>query len=117
MQGTPEYMAPEQVLRRALDQRTDVYNLGATMYDVLTWKHFLTLINVAQPWATRIALESQRCNEPPHVLNSQVPLPLSRLIMDCCGTEKEQRPRDMREVLTRLEIVQHMAARNSAASE
>ena len=117
VKGTPEYMAPEQVLRRALDQRTDVYNLGATMYDVLTGKHFRTLINVAQPGATRIALESQRGNEPPHVLNSQVPLPLSRLIMDCCGTEKEQRPRDMREVLTRLEIVQHMAARNSAASE
>jgi serine/threonine-protein kinase len=34
--GTPCYMAPEMVLGRALDARTDVYLIGATLHEVLT---------------------------------------------------------------------------------
>lgn len=111
VQGTPDFIAPEQVHRKAIDQRTDVYNLGATMYWVVTGKYYKTLITVAAPTATRITLESQRGNDPPHELNPKVPLPLSRLILDCCEAVRERRPRDMREVLSRLEVVQHLLER------
>jgi eukaryotic-like serine/threonine-protein kinase len=34
--GTPYYVAPEQILRKTVDLRTDIYSLGATLYHALT---------------------------------------------------------------------------------
>ncbi|QJW99272.1 serine/threonine-protein kinase [Frigoriglobus tundricola] len=36
VQGTPQYMAPETAATRIVTARTDIYNLGATMYHVVT---------------------------------------------------------------------------------
>ncbi|MEL7474278.1 MAG: serine/threonine-protein kinase, partial [Planctomycetota bacterium] len=44
IQGTPDYIAPEQVHRRPITPSTDVYNLGATMYWVLTRHHIPTAL-------------------------------------------------------------------------
>jgi len=42
--GTPQYMAPEIVRRKATDARVDVFALGVTMYRMLTWEH---------PWGSK----------------------------------------------------------------
>src|SRR5205085_8539411 len=43
IQGTPDFIAPEQVDRRPVTIQTDVFNLGATLYWSLTHKHIPTL--------------------------------------------------------------------------
>ena len=37
--GTPQYMAPEIVRRRATDKRLDIFAFGVTMYRMLTFEH------------------------------------------------------------------------------
>jgi serine/threonine protein kinase len=116
IQGTPDYIAPEQVALAPLDQRTDIFNLGATMYWVLTGKAFSTVLPSAPAGSKKIELDARRGNEPPHEANEQVPLPLSRLIMECCANDREQRPRDMSKVISRLETILLMLTRQRGSA-
>ena len=108
LQGTPDFMAPEQIERSALDHRTDIFNLGASLYWVVTGKWFRTMISTAPTASKKIEIESRRGSDPPHELNPLIPLSLSKLIMECCETRPEARPQDMRKVASRLEVVMHL---------
>ena len=38
VQGTPEYMAPETGRHKLINERTDIFNFGATMYRLVTFR-------------------------------------------------------------------------------
>jgi len=105
IQGTPDYIAPEQVHRRPINQRTDVFNIGATLYWVLTGRHVLTVLPRMQP-GREIALVTPAAAPTPSELNPRVPPALSRLAMDCTNIDPGERPADMRAVATRLEMIE-----------
>jgi eukaryotic-like serine/threonine-protein kinase len=112
IQGTPDYIAPEQVQRGIpLTERTDVYNLGATMYWAFTGTRYPTVMQ-SKKRGRDIDLAGPREAPLPHELNSNIPTALSRLVMDCCNTNPKDRPADMREVLYRLEVAQHVLAKS-----
>ncbi len=114
IQGTPDYIAPEQIERgMPLDQRTDVFNFGATLYWAITGQPFPTVMP-SKKRHTGIDLMAPRSPLLPHDLNPNVPASLSRLVMDCCKTNPKDRPLDMREVLHRLEVTQHILDKNDA---
>ncbi|HEY1685332.1 MAG TPA: serine/threonine-protein kinase [Tepidisphaeraceae bacterium] len=109
IQGTPDFIAPEQVERRPVTVQTDVFNLGATLYWALTGKHIPTLYTVNKKGENSFLLDT-RINTPMD-LNPKVPLPISNLVMDCIATKAAKRPADMEQVVTRLELGKHVLTR------
>ena len=107
IQGTPDYIAPEQVRRLRLDQRTDVFNLGATMYWVLTSEKYPTAIRGTD---ARGGINLVTSDKPiaPIELNDKIPLSLSVLVMECCRENPDERPADMKQVGARLAVVQKL---------
>ena len=58
IQGTPDYIAPEQVARRPITSQTDVFNLGATLYWALTGQDIPTLYTVNKKGENSFLLDS-----------------------------------------------------------
>jgi len=104
IQGTPDYIAPEQVHRRPITGKTDVYNLGATMYWCLTRQYVPTAL--AKGDSLMGSLDDDLLPKPkrPCEVNSRVPEMLDKLVMDCVEVEPAKRP-EMAEVADRLNLL------------
>jgi serine/threonine-protein kinase len=103
IQGTPDYIAPEQVRRKPLNPKTDIFNLGATMYWALTGKHAPTLI----PKKDSLGIPIPQQRLAPHEIRKQLPIGLSKLVMDCTEDDPVARPRNMMMVISRLDLMVH----------
>lgn len=106
IQGTPDYIAPEQVNRKPINQQTDVFNLGATLYWALTGKPIPTLYTVNKGGENSFLLDARI--DTPMDLNPKVPPAVSKLVMECVSTKLDKRPPDMDAVITRLELGRHV---------
>jgi serine/threonine-protein kinase len=102
IQGTPDYISPEQVKCDPVTQRTDIFNFGATMYWGLTGQKIPTLFTIKRG-DNSFLLDSEI--RTPAQANPRVPEPLSRLVMDCVRTNPAKRPADMAELGRRLDIM------------
>jgi serine/threonine protein kinase len=102
IQGTPEYIAPEQAKHKMVNERTDIYNFGATMYRMVTFRLPPSTLQQegglpidAKTW-TRMLKPVQECNP-------QVPPALCDLIHRCLSFNATGRPERMSEVQSVLD--------------
>lgn len=96
IQGTPEYMAPEQVKMRSVNEKTDIYNFGATMYRLTTLR--LPPNNAA---AGDVALDSKTYSQmlvPVQNCNREAPEELANLIHQCLAFSPAKRPERVSEI-------------------
>jgi Tol biopolymer transport system component len=85
--GTPGYMSPEQVRGLTTDQRSDIFSLGAVLYEMVTGKR-------AFKRATSADTMSAILNEQPEPISQLVPggsPGLERVISHCLEKVPEQR--------------------------
>ena len=101
IQGTPDYISPEQVRREHLSHRTDIFNLGATMYWALTGKNVPTLIPKKNEFG--ITVEAASAFKSPHELYPKIPKILSDVVMQCVKEKPADRPSNMLEITGRLD--------------
>ncbi len=106
IQGTPDFIAPEQVHRRPITPKTDIYNLGAMMYFVLTKTKIPTALARGDSLMGSLDDAFLERAKPAHEVNKNIPLKLSDLIMQCVEVDPEKRPADMRAVADRLYLIQ-----------
>lgn len=104
IQGTPDYIAPEQVHRRAITPKTDVYNLGAAMYFLLTRQFVPTALSKGDSLLGSIDDALLRRPKRAIEINPRVPEGLDAIVMQCVEIEPEMRP-DMARVADQLNFI------------
>src|SRR6185436_15085252 len=95
--GTPQYIAPEQVLARStVDFRADLYSLGVVMYQMLTG----TVPFTAETPLAIISKHAYEAPVPPRVLRPDLEIPHSveAVVMRALEKEPDKRWRDMKEM-------------------
>src|SRR4030088_1653998 len=104
--GTLAYMAPEQTGRtgRSVDQRVDLYALGATLYELVTGE---PPFGSGDP-LTLLHDHFARVPVPPAEVNPAVPRPLSAIIMHLLEKEPDNRYQTAEGVVYDLERLQRV---------
>ena len=97
--GTPHYMSPEQCRGEVVDGRSDIFSLGAVLYEMLTGiKAFQgdTIVNVM------MGILDPNTPVPPGDLRTEIPYSLSEVVMKALAkdpAERFQRGKEMVEAL------------------
>jgi serine/threonine-protein kinase len=96
--GTPDYMAPEQVKGKRGDPRTDIYSLGAIIYEMVTGKPPFEGANAFLIMNARLTGDPL----PPRKINENISPQVEELILHAMARDPNDRYPDAREM--RLEL-------------
>jgi eukaryotic-like serine/threonine-protein kinase len=101
VQGTPEYMAPETFKSKVVNERSDIYNFGATMYRIATLK--LPPSACATNDTLRVGAKAHaELLSPVAEHNKALPKVVCDLIQRCLNFDPNRRPENFREILIEL---------------
>ena len=103
--GTPDYMAPEQVRGKRGDRRTDIYSLGAILYEMVTG---CAPFEGATPL---VIMNARLTGDPaaPRAKNPDIPPTVEEIILHAMARDISQRyshVAEMKAELDHLETVQ-----------
>jgi serine/threonine-protein kinase len=96
--GSPKYMSPEQVMGKAIDQRSDIFSLGVMLYEMLTGQAPFNGENVN-------AIMYQTLNAvpvPPGTLNSAVPEMINFIVAKALAKKLEDRYQNAKDLAVDL---------------
>lgn len=97
--GSAAYMSPEQAQGHPLDQRSDIYSLGCSMFETLTG------VPPFQDESYEAMMESHKSKAAPllsDITGSAVPLPLEAVIQKCLRKKLRSRYQTAAELVTDL---------------
>ena len=101
MEGTIQYMSPEQIDSYPVDERTDIYCLGITAFEMVTGQR-------PYPDDDLQAMMDRRLEEDipdPVAVRDDLPPRLGRFIRRACARDKADRFQDVREAAAELELI------------
>ena len=93
--GTPSYMAPEQVLGKQADQRTDIYALGLVLHECLTGRTTFLDGDVLERQLNEVP-------PPPSASVEGIPEKMDAIIAKCVAKKPEARYQQAKELLADL---------------
>jgi serine/threonine protein kinase len=94
LMGTPAYMSPEQIARREVDHRTDIFSLGILMYEMATGRRPFEGASLAE-------MASATLRDTPHLvteLRTDLPDELARIVRRCLEKDLRYRIQTARDV-------------------
>lgn len=112
-EGTPLYMAPEQVRGEKCDARTDVYGLGALAFELFAKRPPFTAPSEAKVLEAHVR-EKPR---PPSAFVRGLPPEVDRLILRMLSKRRDDRPADLTEVAARFARLERVESAMVAAVE
>jgi serine/threonine protein kinase/tetratricopeptide (TPR) repeat protein len=96
--GTPGYMSPEQIRGKPVDQRTDLFALGAILYEMLTGQR---AFQRGSPVETMMAVLQE---DPPASGGRPVPPELAAIVSHCMEKNPEDRFQSARDFAFALQV-------------
>jgi serine/threonine-protein kinase len=109
--GTPEYMAPEQAAGKPADARSDVYAVGAILYEMLTGRPPYEGENFMEILTKKATVEPVSLKQ----LRAELPDVVERVVMRALARDPADRPRSMEAL--EYELTKCLAGRGVAVAK